>query len=78
MAYAYHIYEIDDESDIIRVEHIFYGRTKADCQVEHDAHSATCPSLAAAVNDDRIEEEWESLDENELPRPNEDDEEEDD
>jgi hypothetical protein len=79
MAYAYHIYRVDDDEDIIRVEHIFYGRTKAECLTEYNAHLEACTGLNAAEQEGRIEEEWEELSESELPVPNgdaEDDEEE--
>lgn len=74
MAWAYHIYRIDPGNDIIAVEHIFYGRSKAECLVEYHAHLEACTGLNAAECEDRIEEEWEELTEEELPRPNEEEE----
>ena len=78
MAWAYHIYMVDPDSDIIQVEHVFYARSKAECIVKFEDHLGGCTALAADEDADRIEEEWEYLTENELPRPNEEDEEEED
>ncbi|MBZ5662746.1 MAG: hypothetical protein LAO08_20280 [Acidobacteriia bacterium] len=78
MAWAYHIYRIDPGSEIIRVEHVFYGFTKAECLAEYHEHLAACTGLNAAECEDRIEEEWEELTEAELPTPNDEDDEDDD
>lgn len=76
MAHAYHIYRVDPGSDIIRVEHIFYGHTKAECLAEFREHLGACSGLSAAENEERIEEEWEEIAESDLPAPNDDEEEE--
>jgi hypothetical protein len=69
MAFAYHIYRVDPGSDIIRVEHIFYGFTKQECLDEFRAHLAACSGLNSAEEDDRIEEFWEGIDESAIPEP---------
>jgi hypothetical protein len=76
MAYAYHIHRVDPGSDIIRVEHIFYGYTKQECLAEFRNHLSQCVGLNAAEEQERIEEEWEEILEEELPTPNEDEDEE--
>lgn len=76
MAYAYHIYRVDPGSEIIRVEHIFYGHTKADCLDEFQEHLGACTGLNAAESDGRIEDEWEEIAEAELPVPGDDEEDE--
>jgi hypothetical protein len=78
MAWAYHIYRVDPGEDIIRVEHIFYGRTKAECIAEFHRHLGACSGLNAAEDEDRIEEEWEEIDPGQIPVPADDDEEDDD
>ena len=77
MAYAYHIYRVDPGSDIIRVEHIFYGFSKKECLDEFQAHLGACSGLNAAEHEDRIEEEWEEIPDDELPAPEDGEDEED-
>jgi len=76
MAWAYHIYRIDPGRDIIAVEHIFYGHTKAECIQEFNEHLRACSGLCAAENEERIEEEWEEIDPEQIPVPSDDEEEE--
>ena len=69
MAWAYHIYRVDPGEDIIRVEHIFYGHTKAECIEEFQEHLIACSGLNEAENEERIEEEWEEIDAEQIPVP---------
>lgn len=74
MAYAYHIYRVDPTSEIIRVEHVFYGFTKAECIKEFHAHLHACSGLNLAEDEGRIEEHWEELADSDLPTPSDDEE----
>ncbi|MGA7791832.1 MAG: hypothetical protein WCA19_02260 [Candidatus Acidiferrales bacterium] len=69
MAYAYHIYRIDPGRNFIAVEHIFYGYTKAECLKEFQAHLGACSGLNEAEDEGRIEEDWEEIDPEDIPVP---------
>jgi hypothetical protein len=76
MAWAYHIYRVDPGRDFIAVEHIFYGHTKAECLAEFRAHLGACSGLNAAEEESRIEEEWEEIDLEQIPVPDDEEDEE--
>ena len=77
MAWAYHVYLVDPELDFIPVEHTFYGHTKAECTARFQEHQGVCGSFGPAIAEGRFDDEWEELSAAELPRANDEDDEED-
>jgi hypothetical protein len=73
--WAYHVYLVDPAIEHIPIEHIFYGRTKAECTERFRAHQGVCGSFGPAIAEGRFDDEWEQIDE--LPTIEDDDEDDD-
>lgn len=69
MAYILHVLIIDPGDDTIKVGHEFFGLDKEECTTYFREHTGTCEYFAAAVKENRVIEEWEEVDEDELPDP---------
>lgn len=62
MAYALHVDKLDPDG-VIRVRHTFYGETEEECQEIRDQHGAGCKAFGPALEQDKIIEELEEIDE---------------
>lgn len=67
MAWALHVYIINPDDEQIYVEHIFYGETKdAATQVKAE-HVGSCEYFRLAEKEERTDEWWEEMHEEDLP-----------
>jgi hypothetical protein len=71
MAFALTVDKLDDDG-LIRVRHVFYGETEEECETLRDAHGAGCKAFGPALDQDRVIEELEEIDE--IPEWSDDDE----
>jgi hypothetical protein len=76
MPFALYVDVIPPEGGKIKVQHVFYGETEDECQDNFAAHAKGCEFLTPAIEDERIEEEVEEIDEDNWPSYEVDDEEE--
>lgn len=79
MAFELQVWIVDGGDHTIKVGHTFYGVTEAECRTYYREHLSSCSYFKAAERAGRVFEELEEIDDNELPRPEDfEDEEEDD
>lgn len=71
MPFALNVDKLDREGKI-SVRHIFYGATQEECEQLRDAHGAGCQAFGPALNEGRIIEEFEEIDELPQWRPDND------
>jgi hypothetical protein len=69
MAYVLEVMIIDGGDHTIKVGHSFYGLTEAECERYKEEHLRSCEYFAAAERDGRTIEELEEVDADELPDP---------
>ena len=62
MAFALHVDKLDPDGTI-RVRHTFYGETEEECEELRDQHSAGCKAFGPALQQDKVIEEFEEVDE---------------
>lgn len=62
MAYQLHVDKLDPDG-VIRVRHTFYGQTEEDCERLRDQHGAGCKAFGPALEEGRIIEILEEIDE---------------
>jgi hypothetical protein len=67
MAKALHVYVLPAGGGPVAVEHVFYGHTEDECDAVFDAHAAGCEFLGPAIEEDRIFEEIEEIEEADWP-----------
>jgi hypothetical protein len=67
MAYILRVYILDAGDRMIKVEHDFFGTTLAEADTYYKEHLGSCEYFAAAVREDRVIEEVEEVDADELP-----------
>jgi len=68
MAHALHVYIVpEEEGGKVQIEHVFYGETKEECRELFEGHQHVCKNFGPAVADGRTAEEWEEIDEDEIP-----------
>ena len=67
MPYALHIDVVPADGGKIAVEHVFYGHTEEECRAVFETHAAGCDFLGPAIEEDRIEEELETIEEDDWP-----------
>jgi hypothetical protein len=68
MAYILNAYIIDPGDQTIKVGHQFYGRTQEEVETYFEEHVASCEYFAAAMREERVIEEMESVPASELPQ----------
>ncbi len=67
MPFALHIDVVPEKGGKIAVEHVFYGYTEAKCRQVFATHADGCEFLGPAIEEDRIEEELETIEEDDWP-----------
>jgi hypothetical protein len=67
MAWALHVYIVNPDDELILVEHIFYGETKDEASQVKEEHLGTCSYFKAAEDEDRTDEKWEQIAEEDWP-----------
>jgi hypothetical protein len=67
MAWALHVYTVDPGDDTVKVEHIFYGLTRAEAQDYYGEHLKSCNYFRPAEEEGRNVEEWVEIEEDEIP-----------
>ena len=67
MPFALHIDVVPEKGGKIAVEHVFYGYTEAECRQVFATHADGCEFLGPAIEEDRIEEELEPIEEDDWP-----------
>lgn len=72
MAFALTVDKLEADGTI-RVRHIFYGETIEECERLRDQHAEGCRAFGPALDEDRVIEESEEIDE--IPEWSDDDEE---
>lgn len=73
MAYKLEV-DVIDRDGTIKVTHTFWGQTEEEVRENLREHQADCAYFGAAVRDDRIIEDLEEIDDDELPEADGDDE----
>lgn len=58
---------VDPVDQTIKVSHIFWGETEEEARTYYTEHLASCEYFRAAADDDRVIEEIEEIDDDELP-----------
>lgn len=71
MAYILRVYIIDPGDQTIKVGHEFYGLTEKEVDTYYREHTESCEYFKAAVSEGRIREEIEEVEEDEIPTPEE-------
>lgn len=61
MAWALTVGKVDSDG-LIRVEHVFYGDTKRECEAERDAHGDGCKAFGPALAAGEVTEDWSEID----------------
>jgi hypothetical protein len=69
MAFVLEVYVIDKGDATIKVQHSFFGVTEAEVQTYYREHQASCEYFRAAVQEGRVIEELEEIDDDDLPDP---------
>jgi hypothetical protein len=69
MAFALEVFIIDGGDQTIKVAHTFYGLTEAEVETYKREHLASCEYFRSAMNEGRVIEDLEEIDEDELPDP---------
>jgi hypothetical protein len=69
MAYALHVFIIDPGDDEIKVEHVFYGMTEKEVEAYRDEHLKSCSYFSTAEKAGNVIEELEEISEDEIPQP---------
>lgn len=77
MAYALEVLIIDGGDETIKVVHTFYGLTESEVRTYYREHLGTCEYFRSAHAEGRVIEDLEEIDEDELPVPEEYEDEED-
>lgn len=72
MAFCLEIFIIDAGDHTIKVGHTFYGLTESEVETYKREHISSCEYFRAAVQEGRIIEDLEEIDESELPEPDDD------
>ena len=67
MAYLLEVDVIDADDGTIHVTHQFWGETEREVRTNFAEHSAGCEYFRAAIDDDRIIETLEEIDDDDLP-----------
>lgn len=67
MAYILRVLIIDPGDKTIKVAHEFYGLTEQECDTYYKEHAGNCEYFHQAIEENRIIEEIEEVDESELP-----------
>lgn len=67
MAWALHVYTVDPGDHTVKVEHIFYGLTKAEAEDYYKEHLDSCNYFRPAETEGRNVQEWEEIDEEDIP-----------
>jgi hypothetical protein len=69
VAYALEVYIVDSGDRTIKVCHTFYGMTEREARTYYREHLASCEYFRAAEKDGRVIEELERIDADDLPSP---------
>jgi len=69
VAFILRVRIIDPGDGTIKVGHEFYGLTEQECDTYYREHTSSCEYFAAAVKENRVIEEIDEVDEDELPTP---------
>ena len=67
MAWAYHVYLVNPEIPFSPIRHTFYGYTKEECKVRFQEHQEVCTNFGPAIAQERFSDEWEEIEEDDLP-----------
>lgn len=67
MAYALYVDVVPEGGGRISVTHVFYGETEEEARENFEAHAKGCRFLTPAIEQGRIEEELEEIDEDDWP-----------
>jgi hypothetical protein len=69
MAFALEVFIIDGGDQTIKVAHTFYGLTEAEVETYKREHLSSCDYFRSAMSEGRVIEELEEIDEDDLPNP---------
>lgn len=69
MAIALEVYIVDGGDGTIKVQHVFYGSTEREARTYYREHLTSCEYFRAAQKEGRVFEEVEQIDEDDLPTP---------
>lgn len=69
MAFALEVCVIDKGDGTIKVMHTFFGVTETEVQTYYREHQASCEYFRAAVQEGRVIEDLEEIDDEDLPDP---------
>ena len=69
MAFALEVFIIDGGDQTIKVAHTFYGLTESEVETYKREHLASCEYFRSAMNEGRVIEELEEIDDEDLPDP---------
>ena len=69
MAYSLEVLIIDGGDQTIKVAHTFYGLTEAEVETYKREHLASCEYFRSAMNEGRVIEDLEEIDDDDLPDP---------
>jgi hypothetical protein len=76
MAYVLEVHIVDPGDHTIKVTHQFWGMTERECRTYFREHLASCEYFRAAEKEGRVIQELDQVDEEDMPDPDEFDEEE--
>lgn len=76
MAFILEVLIVDPGDDTIKVGHSFFGLTEKECREYYREHIGSCEYFAAAVKAGNVIEELQEVEDDELPEPQDFDEEE--
>jgi hypothetical protein len=76
MAYVLEVHIVDPGDNTIKVTHQFWGLTERECRTYFREHLASCEYFRAAKSEGRVIEELDQVDEDDMPDPDEFEEEE--
>ena len=68
MAYILRVLIIDPGDQTIKVGHEFYGLTEQECDTYYREHAGNCEYFASALQENRVIEELEEIEDSELPQ----------
>ena len=77
MGYLLEVHIVDAGDDTIKVTHQFWGLSERECRTYFREHLASCEYFRAAEKEGRVIEELDEVDEEDMPCPEEFEEEED-
>lgn len=73
MAWKLSVLLVPEDSTRVKIEHVFYGMTRAECVKSFEGHQQVCGSFGPAVAEGRSVQEWEEIEEDDIPEVDDED-----